>query len=171
MRCEAGEIATYEVRHPDLLRDCDGGGLGEPFAVRWGAVRVPGGGGEDTVGDVPEDTGCGIWGRGEAADSAGHICPERGVLRRLLPEGATGEDPADPGFPGGVCGCRCAGSSRDANSGVQAGREDGRSGEDVPRGHLLGGGEPGRNLWSVRAVRYDEGRTADRGAGNGKALR
>src|SRR5580704_3577458 len=101
MRGEAGEIATYEVRRPDLLRDCDGGGLGEPFAVRWGAVRVPGGG-EDAVGDVPEDTGCGIWGRGEAADSAGHICSERRVLRRLLSQGATGEDAADARFSDGV---------------------------------------------------------------------
>ena len=57
MRGEAGQSAAHKVRDPDLLRDCDGGGFVEPVAVRWGAVRVQGGGGEDALGDVPEDAG------------------------------------------------------------------------------------------------------------------
>ena len=42
MRGKAGEFAAHKIRDSDLLRDCDGGGLVEPVAVRWGAVRVPG---------------------------------------------------------------------------------------------------------------------------------
>ena len=46
MRGKAGKFAAHKVCDSDLLRDCDGGGFVEPVAVRWGAVRVPGGGGK-----------------------------------------------------------------------------------------------------------------------------
>ena len=59
----------------------------------------------------------------------------------------------------------------DADSGVQAGREDRRPGADVSRGHLLGGGAPGGHLRHERAVRRDDGRVADRRADPGQALR
>ena len=58
MRGEADLPAAYEVRDSDVLRDCDGGGFGEPVAVRWRAVRAAGGRGEDAFGDVSQDAGC-----------------------------------------------------------------------------------------------------------------
>ncbi len=44
----------------------------------------------------------GIWRGGEAADPAGNLCAERGLLRRVLPEGAAGAAAAGGGLPGGV---------------------------------------------------------------------
>ncbi len=94
-----------------------------------------------------------------------------GVLRCVLPQGSAGEDAADAGLSGGVCGGGCAGDAGDADSGVQAGGEDGGSGEDVPGGYLLGGGEPGGDLRDECSLRGDEGRVADWSAGDGQALR
>jgi len=82
-----------------------------------------------------------------------------------------GKDVADAGLSGSVRGGGCIGGSGDADSGVQAGREDRRSGADVPGGHLFCRGESGGNLRRVSAMWDNEGRTADRSAGDGQTLR
>ena len=57
MRGKAGQSAAHEVCDSYLLRDCYGGGLVEPFAVRRRPVRSAVGGGEDALRDVPQDPG------------------------------------------------------------------------------------------------------------------
>ena len=43
LRGEDDRAAAHPLRHPDLLRDCDGGGLGQPLSLRRRALRAEGG--------------------------------------------------------------------------------------------------------------------------------
>ena len=40
LRDQEGLAAAYQVRDSHLLRDCDGGGLGQPLALRRRALRT-----------------------------------------------------------------------------------------------------------------------------------
>ena len=65
------------------------------------------------------------FGRGsQASDLAGDVCPERRVLRRVLPQGAAGAHPGDARLSGCLYEVRRAGGADDADAGFQARRKD-----------------------------------------------
>ena len=98
----AGIAAAHALCGADVLRDGDGGGERQPGALRWRALRLSRAGREDALRDVPRDARARIRARGEAAHPAGHLCAERGLLRRVLPQGAAGAARAGGGFSEGV---------------------------------------------------------------------
>ncbi len=168
---QAGVAAPHEIRHTHVLPGGDGGGQREPGAVRRRAVWVSIEDRRDAERDVQEFARRGIWRRGEAAHSAGHVRAVGGLLRRLLRQGAAGAALAGGGVSAGICrgGRDCYADV--AGSAVQAGREDGRSAVDVPGGYLYRDGEPGGDLRGFGSVWDDAGGAAGGDAGAGEPFR
>ena len=111
--------------------------------VRYGPRRV---GPEGDIHALYQATrGRGIRGRGTASHPGRHLRAERGVLRRVLPEGAAGPRADRGGLPAGLRVRRGPPAhSDDADARLQGGREDRRSGRDVPGRHLRLRHQPGR---------------------------
>ena len=103
--------------------------------VRYGPRRV---GPEGDIRALYQATrGRGIRGRGAAPHPGRHLRAERGLLRRLLPEGAAGARAHRGGLPAGLRVRRGPAAHADhADPRVQGGGEDRGSGRDVPRRHL-----------------------------------
>ena len=80
--------AARRLRDSGVLPGGDRRSELQPRAIRRRALRLPREGRRDASVDVFPDAGRGTRTGGQAAHHAGHLCVERGLLRRLLPESA-----------------------------------------------------------------------------------
>ena len=107
---------------------------------------------------------------GQAPNHAGHLRAFFRLLRRFLPEGAEGADDHPPRVRAGLQGVRRYRVGNLADGGVQAGREDGRPGPDVPVRRAHSARKHRRTARDVCPCGPVEGRSADRLSDTGGAL-
>ena len=157
--------AAQPAWHRRLLPDRHGGGELESRALRRRALRrARGRRRPDRRVDVRSDAGRGLRRRGQAPDHAGHLRPQRRLLRRVLPEGAAGADADRQRLRGGVREGRRDRAAHQPDGGVPARRAHLGSGADVPRRRLHRGREPGGRAGDHRAVRVHRRAAARRPA-------
>ena len=95
--------------------------------------------------DVSPQPGRRFWARSEAADHARHLCPERRLLRRLLPQGPQSPPPDPPGLRQGVRASRSDRRPGHDDARPSRSAKNRRSAGDVPGRSVHGEREPGRH--------------------------
>jgi aspartyl-tRNA(Asn)/glutamyl-tRNA(Gln) amidotransferase subunit A len=101
-------------------------------------------------------------GFGEAPHHAGHLRALGRLLRRVLPEGATGPHADPAGLRRGLRRRRCGGDADEPDPGVSPRRAHGGSAADVPRGRVHRDGAARRAAGDQRAVWVHRKPAADR---------
>src|SRR6185436_4056178 len=154
-----------------VLRHCAGRSIVEPVALRRRALRPSRRVVHRSRRHVSQDALRRLRRRSEAPDPGRHVRALARLLRRVLPEGATGPPIDRRGFSSRVRELRRHHGTDRADDGLCDRRERRRSGADVPERHLHGLREPDRCACDVDPVRLRSQWPARRAATAGTLLR